>query len=64
MRELYNLTASDVIAELADDIVEAHGVSKALARKLVLNALIYNCVQDEVYGQVAYLLGKDPGTLD
>lgn len=58
MRELYNLTASDVIAELVDDVMEAHGVSKALAKKLVVNALIYNCVQEEVYGQVAFLLGK------
>lgn len=59
MKELYNLTASEVIDYIADDVVKNKGVSKALARKLVKNALIYNCVTEIVYEQVMFLMGEE-----
>lgn len=57
MRELYDLTATEVIGYMVDDVVEKKGISKALAKKLVLNALIYNTVTEEVYSQICFLMG-------
>lgn len=59
MHELYNLTAADVVGYIADDVVKNKGISKSLARKLVINALIYNCVTEVVYEQVEFLMGED-----
>ena len=60
MKELYNLTAAEVINDLAKEVMDIHhGLSKSMAKKLVLNALIYNCVIEEVMGQVAFLMGSD-----
>lgn len=59
MHELYNLTASEVVGYIADDVVKNKGISKSLARKLVINALIYNCVTEIVYEQVEFLMGED-----
>lgn len=55
MKDLYEVKASEVIGQIADDVVENLGVSKTLAKKLVLNALIYNCVQEEIISQVKFL---------
>ena len=59
MRELYDLTATQAIGYLVDDVVEAKGISRALAKKLVINALIYNTVSEEVFSQVCFLMGED-----
>lgn len=60
MKELYDLTATEVINILVDDVMKQHnGLSKQMAKKLVLNALIYNCVAEEVYGQVDFLMGSE-----
>ena len=56
MRNLYNLTASEVIKDMADDLATQKGISKALAKKLVINALIYNCVTEVVMEQVEWLM--------
>ena len=60
MKDLYNMTATEVINNLVDDVMEQHeGLTKSMAKKLVLNALIYNCVTEEIYGQVDFLMGAD-----
>lgn len=56
MKELYKLTTSEVISAVADEIMEEHNVSKKLAKDLVLNALIYYVVIDEIRTQVKFLL--------
>ena len=56
MKELYKLTANEALAYAVDEVVEEHGISKKLARELVLNALVYNCVIEEIKGQVRFLL--------
>ena len=55
MKDLYELKASDVIGQIADDVVENLGIKKTLAKKLVVNALVYNCVQEEIISQVKFL---------
>lgn len=60
MKKLYDLTPKEVIDELVDRvIIENPEVNKKTARALVLNSLIYNCVIDEILGQVNYLLDRE-----
>lgn len=59
MKELYNLTSKEVIDNLCERVIERDQMPKAQAKKLVLNALIYKCVIDEILGQVDFLMGKD-----
>ena len=59
MKELHRITASDIIGDIADQVVEEKKVSKTLAKQLVLNALIYNCVQDEIMGQINFLMEEE-----
>lgn len=61
MKELHRITASDIIGDIADQVVERKGISKTLAKQLVLNALIYNCVQEEILGQVYWLMDEEEG---
>lgn len=61
MKQLYRITASDIIGDIADQVVERKGISKTLAKQLVLNALIYNCVQEEILGQVYWLMDEEEG---
>lgn len=56
---IYNLTWEAASKELAKDVAKAHGITMADARLLILNALIYNCVQDEVKGQIGWLLNEE-----
>lgn len=56
MRNLENFTMSEVIGYLADEVAMDKDISKALAKKLVLNALTYNCVVDEILGQINFLM--------
>lgn len=59
MRTLENITATEAINTIADMVCEAKGVSKTTARKLVINSLIYNCVVDEILGQVNFLMDEE-----
>ena len=56
MLNLMELTASQVINYLVDEQAAARGISKSLAKKLVLNALTYNVVTAEIDNQIDYLL--------
>lgn len=64
MVELYNIKVSDAINHLVDDVLadqEQQGVTltKAQAKVLVLNALMYNVVSCEVCNQVRYLCDQE-----
>ena len=58
--ELYNITATEAIESVVNTVLEVNPeLSKKDAKKLVLNALIYNCVVDEICGQVSFLMSKE-----
>lgn len=59
--ELFKLTANEAIQNMVDEVAECKGISKKLAKQLVINALVYNCVQDEILGQVNFLLDEYNG---
>ena len=60
MTELYDITATEAINGIVETVKENHPeLSKAEAKKYVINALIYNCVIDEILGQVDYLMGVE-----
>lgn len=59
MKELYDMTTKEVIDNLCQRVIEREPMTKTQAKKLVLNALIYNCVIDEILGQIDWLMGKD-----
>lgn len=50
MRQLEDFTASQVIGYITDKVAEDKGITKALAKKLVINALCYNIVIEEIRG--------------
>lgn len=56
MKELDNVTWSEVSNYLIGEIAEDFEVSKSEAKKLLLNALSYNLVINEIKNQVAYIL--------
>ena len=57
--ELYELTLSQAVSYAVDKVREQHPqLSNKQAQQLVKNALIYNCVIDEIVGQVDFLLGN------
>ena len=56
MVDLENYTASQIIDYLVMEQVEKRGISKALAKKLLLNALTYNVVTAEIDNQINFLL--------
>ncbi len=59
MKELYDFTTKEVVDHLCERVIERDKMTKAQAKRLVLNALIYNCVIDEILGQIDFLMGKD-----
>lgn len=60
MRKLYKLTMKDAIKGAVYRVMEDNPeLSEKSAKELVLNALIYNCVIDEIVGQVDFLLEKE-----
>ena len=59
MRTLYDVTATEVIKDLANDLARNQGISKALAKKLILNSLLYNVVAETVTEQAVWLLEID-----
>ena len=56
MVDLENYTATQIIDYLVMEQVEKRGISKALAKKLLLNALTYNVVTAEIDNQINFLL--------
>lgn len=60
MHDLYEITATQALEESVKVVMEQHpDLTKKMAKILVTNALIYNCVIEEVVGQVDFLLGCD-----
>ena len=59
MKHLENFTATEVINYLAESEASRLNVSKALAKKLVINALTYNVVTAEISSQVDFLLSYE-----
>ena len=60
MRDLYKLTAAEAMSGAIDKVLENNPeLTKKQAKELVLNALIYNCVIEEIVGQVDFLLEKE-----
>lgn len=64
MTEMYDIKASDAINHLIEDVIsdqEQLGVkiTKAKAKILVLNALMYNVVSCEVCNQVRYFCDQE-----
>lgn len=58
MTPLYEYTLREVTDLIISDYSESRGVTRKEARTLLINALLYNCVTDEVTGQMDYL--RDP----
>ena len=56
MGDLMKLTATDVINYLAEEQATKRGISKSLAKQLVLNAITYNVVSAEIDSQIDFLL--------
>ena len=60
MHDLYEITAAQAIDESVKVVMDRHpDLKKSAAKILVTNALIYNCVIEEIVGQVDFLLGCD-----
>lgn len=59
MTQLDNLTMKEVTEHLADRIATDFDVTKKDAKKLLINALSYNIVVEEIENQISYLLGED-----
>ena len=59
MMELENFTLKQVTDYLIDNIAEQRGITKAMARKLFVNAISYNVVVEEINNQIDFLLGND-----
>lgn len=56
MANLENFTMSQVLDYLVNKQVEERGISKALAKKLIINAITYNVVVEEIDNQIDFLL--------
>lgn len=60
MEGLYDLTVNEALESVINSVLKCNPeLKKREAKKLVLNALIYNCVVDEIVGQVNFLLDKE-----
>lgn len=42
-----------------EDIMKYHGVTREQARKLFAEAIVRNCVLEELYSEINWLLGKE-----
>ena len=60
MRDLYKLTVTEAVNCSIEQVLEDNPeLTKKQAKNLVLNALIANCVIEEIIGQVNWLLEKE-----
>lgn len=58
MHDLDNFTITEVMNYLIEKQVQEKGISKALAKKLIINALTYNVVVEAIEEQIDFLLGE------
>ena len=56
MITLEDYKVSDVINYLVEKQVQEKGISKALAKKLLINAITYNVVVEAIEEQIDFLL--------
>ena len=56
MKRLENFTMKEVTDYIIEDIVKERVITKSLARKLLINALLYNVVIDEINNQIDFLI--------
>lgn len=56
MKTLEDFKLADIAGYITDKITEEKGVSKSLARKLLINAMTYNVVIAEIMDQIDYLM--------
>ena len=56
--ELYDINMTDVVNYYIGEFVQSTGCTKAEAKKLFLNALMYNVVINEVTDMMVYLKGE------
>lgn len=56
MKQLEDFTLKQVTDYMIREIAEDKGISKALARKLYINALLYSVVVEEINGQIDFLM--------
>ncbi len=59
MMKLEDFTLKQVTDYLINNIVENRGISKALARKLFINAISYNVVVEEINNQIDFLMEEE-----
>ena len=59
VKHLENFTTTEVINYLAESEASRLNIPKALAKKLVINALTYNIVTAEISSQVDFLLSYE-----
>ncbi len=59
MKELEKFTQAQIMGYLTDKIAEDFEVTKTQAKKLLLNALLYNVVIEEIENQINYLLEEE-----
>ena len=59
MHKLEDFTLKQISDYLTNRIVEEFGVSKSLAKKLLVNAISYNVVIESIMEQVDFLLDPD-----
>lgn len=56
---LENYTTTEVINYLTNRIAEEKNITKAYAKKLLINAITYNLVIEEINGQIDFLMEKE-----
>lgn len=59
MRPLEDFTMKQITDFLIDTISKERGISKALARKLFINAISYNVVVEEINNQIDFLMDEE-----
>lgn len=56
MRHLEDFTITEVLNYLTDEMSMEFGVSKTMMKKLIINAIAYNVVVEEIRNQISFLL--------
>lgn len=59
MRNLENFTLKQVSDYIIEKQVQERGISKALARKLFINAISYNVVVEAIEEQIDFLMEEE-----
>ena len=56
MRHLEDFTITQVLNYLTDEMSAEFGVSKTMMKKLIINAIAYNVVVEEIRNPLSFLL--------